>query len=177
MKKFLEEYGYAIVGIVVVICLVAIVTPVGKNIKTQLTDMIGNFASKTSEKADSSLDAIDITSINADESGEALGTLTFSINTGAFLEMYNEIVFTSVTEGATWQNLIDAGTTLTLTNGDETVTIYFTSDNGVACVNAVETEIYGGESIQLVTYNDVSYDFVSATNEIEIGTSYNICPE
>lgn len=64
MKKFLEEYGYAILGVAIVICLVAIVTPVGKNVKTQMTGVIGNFAQKISDKLDTSLNSVDTESLN-----------------------------------------------------------------------------------------------------------------
>lgn len=166
------------VASIVVVLLIALASPVGASVKENVLGLVNKFTDTTETLTNNMSDSVKNlhNSIMSDISNND-SLIDININTEAFLEMYNEIIFTSVTEGATWQNLIDAGTTLTLTNGNETVTIYFTSDNGVACVNAVETEIYGGESTQLVTYNDVSYDFVSVTDEIVIGTSYNIYPE
>ena len=50
MKSFLEEYGFAILAAIVVILLIAIATPVGSLIKTQVLGVVDSFASKTEAK-------------------------------------------------------------------------------------------------------------------------------
>ena len=46
MKRFFEEYGGIVLAILVVLVLIAIVSPVGKGVKNSLTGVANNFASK-----------------------------------------------------------------------------------------------------------------------------------
>ena len=52
MKKFLEEYGFAILAAIVVIILIAMCTPVGSLIKKQVMNVVNNFALKTESRLD-----------------------------------------------------------------------------------------------------------------------------
>lgn len=66
MKSFLEEYGYAILGVIVVIVLIAMVTPLGKVIKSALANVVNNFSAKTQNKLDGALNDLNITELNND---------------------------------------------------------------------------------------------------------------
>lgn len=50
MKKFLEEYGFAILAAIVVILLIAMCTPVGTLIKTQILGVVTNFGTATTNQ-------------------------------------------------------------------------------------------------------------------------------
>ena len=50
MKKFLSEYGFAILAAIVVILLIAICSPVSNLIQTKVENVITSFANKTSMK-------------------------------------------------------------------------------------------------------------------------------
>ena len=45
MKSFFEEYGFVILSAVVVIALIAMVTPVGTAIQNNLTSLVSSFTS------------------------------------------------------------------------------------------------------------------------------------
>lgn len=44
MKKFLEQYGYTIVAVLVIICLTATITPLGKIVKSNISNLVVNFS-------------------------------------------------------------------------------------------------------------------------------------
>lgn len=46
MKQFFEEYGGVALGILAVLVLIAMVSPIGTTIKTSLTGVTNSFSSK-----------------------------------------------------------------------------------------------------------------------------------
>ena len=50
MKSFFEEYGFVILAAIVVILLIAMATPIGDLVKTQIDGVINSFGSKTQSK-------------------------------------------------------------------------------------------------------------------------------
>ena len=55
MKSFFEEYGFVILAAIVVILLIAMCTPIGNLVKSQITGIVDSFANKTNTK----LNAVD----------------------------------------------------------------------------------------------------------------------
>ena len=55
MKSFFEEYGFVILAAIVVILLIAMCTPIGNLVKSQITGIVDSFANKTNSK----LNAVD----------------------------------------------------------------------------------------------------------------------
>lgn len=52
MKSFFEQYGFVILAAIVVIILIAMCTPIGSVVKTQIESITNSFASKTENKLD-----------------------------------------------------------------------------------------------------------------------------
>ena len=61
MKSFFEEYGFVILAAIVVILLIAMCTPIGNLVKSQITGIVDSFANKTNSK----LDAVDVSENSA----------------------------------------------------------------------------------------------------------------
>ena len=73
MKSFFEEYGFVILAAIVVILLIAMCTPIGNLVKSQITGIVDSFANKTNTK----LNAVD-----AGENTAYLRTLSTTGNEG-----------------------------------------------------------------------------------------------
>lgn len=52
MKKFFEEYGFVILAAIVVILLIAMATPIGTLIRTNISHIVESFGEKTTQKLD-----------------------------------------------------------------------------------------------------------------------------
>ena len=64
MKSFLEEYGFAILAAIVIILLIAMASPLGDIIRTQLSNIVNKFANSANKKLDAA-DAGDASAILA----------------------------------------------------------------------------------------------------------------
>ena len=73
MKSFLEEYGFAILAAIVIILLIAMASPLGDIIRTQLSNIVNKFANSANKKLDAA-DAGDATAVLAG------GKLTITAN-------------------------------------------------------------------------------------------------
>ena len=56
MKKFMEEYGFIALSVVVVVLLVSFCTPVGAAVKESITELVEKFTVGTNAVTDSALD-------------------------------------------------------------------------------------------------------------------------
>ena len=65
MKSFLEEYGFAILAAIVIILLIAMASPLGDIIRTQLSNIVNKFANSANKKLDAA-DAGDATAVLTD---------------------------------------------------------------------------------------------------------------
>ena len=110
MKDFLEEYGFAILAAIVVILLIAFAGPVSNLVKNQTSNIINSFADKTSTRL-SLLDAVDITSINADEAAWEHDlnsqSLMLVLDTEEPFEGEAYFHFVNVPEGSTFADIIE----------------------------------------------------------------------
>lgn len=52
MKKFLEEYGIAILAVIIIICLIAMSSPVGVEVSKSVKNTINKFAIASDRKID-----------------------------------------------------------------------------------------------------------------------------
>ena len=64
MKQFFEEYGGVALGILAVLVLIAMVSPIGDAIKTSLTSVTETFATKMNSGIDNATDVVDSTITN-----------------------------------------------------------------------------------------------------------------
>ena len=55
MKSFLEEYGFAILAAIVIILLIAMASPLGDIIRTQLSNIVNKFANSANKKLDAAV--------------------------------------------------------------------------------------------------------------------------
>ena len=65
MKQFFEEYGGVALGILAVLVLIAMVSPIGEAIKTSLTGVTSTFAEKMNNGIGTATKAVDGTITNA----------------------------------------------------------------------------------------------------------------
>ena len=70
MKQFFEEYGGVALGILALLVLIAMITPVGNIIKTSLQGIVNKFSTSITNQID---DAMNSTK-NAQESANTQGT-------------------------------------------------------------------------------------------------------
>ena len=64
MKQFFEEYGGVALGILAVLVLIAMVSPIGEAIKTSLKSVTDTFASKMTSGINTATNAVDGTITN-----------------------------------------------------------------------------------------------------------------
>ena len=69
MKQFFEEYGGVALGILAVLVLIAMVSPIGDAIKTSLTSVTSTFAEKMDNGIKTATEAVDGTITNAADTG------------------------------------------------------------------------------------------------------------
>ena len=64
MKQFFEEYGGVALGILAVLVLIAMVSPIGEAIKTSLASVTSTFADKMTNGINTATNAVDGTITN-----------------------------------------------------------------------------------------------------------------
>ena len=88
MKSFFEEYGFVILAAIVVILLIAMCTPIGNLVKSQITGIVDSFANKTNTK----LNAVDAGENTAYLRKGADGKLMIDISSGNSTDEFSYVV-------------------------------------------------------------------------------------
>ena len=70
MKQFFEEYGGVALGILALLVLIAMITPVGNIIKTSLQGIVNKFSTSMNSQLDAAMNSTK----NAQESANTQGT-------------------------------------------------------------------------------------------------------
>ena len=65
MKQFFEEYGGVALGILAVLVLIAMVSPIGNAIKGSLTGITNSFSQKMNAGLNTATESVDATISNA----------------------------------------------------------------------------------------------------------------
>ena len=65
MKQFFEEYGGVALGILAILVLIAMVSPIGETIKTSLKSVTDTFADKMTNGINTATNAVNSTITNA----------------------------------------------------------------------------------------------------------------
>lgn len=91
MKKFFEEYGFVILVAIVVIILIAMVSPIGGLIKTQISDIATSFGKKTDIKLRAASDGNNTTNLRYDSDGKIQLDFSSKNSTDTFTAYANYI--------------------------------------------------------------------------------------
>ena len=110
MKSFFEEYGFVILAAIVVILLIAMCTPIGNLVKTQITNIVDSFANKTSSKLNA-VDSGDASlALTQDGKGVVKGTLTVAKKEAEMTVKYRVV---RNSEQGNWTEIENSGTDYT----------------------------------------------------------------
>ena len=91
MKKFFEEYGFVILVAIVVIILIAMVSPIGGLIKTQISDIATSFGKKTDIKLRAVSDGNNTANLRYDSDGKIQLDFSSKNSTDTFTAYANYI--------------------------------------------------------------------------------------
>ena len=91
MKKFFEEYGFVILVAIVVIILIAMVSPIGGLIKTQISDIATSFGKKTDIKLRAASDGNNTANLRYDSDGKIQLDFSSKNSTDTFTAYANYI--------------------------------------------------------------------------------------
>lgn len=152
MKDFLENYGFAILASIIVILLIAMATPVGNLVKTQVSSIVESFAYRVNNKIDvvfvseeSPIAVVMLDSPNSPVNGTENVTFRSSAPLSTFQEVRvdDEVVDPSnydLTEGSTIVEF-HADYILTLSKGEHNVEIV---SNGGTAISTMERDSWNG---------------------------------
>ena len=134
MKSFFEEYGFVILAAIVVILLIAMATPLGGLVKSQITNIVDSFSNKTQSKLNATDGVINVRVSTANNK------ITLEWDAVKKEDIFKYSYKASNTKGeANWTDKAD----VTINDKNRTVTIEKDSNNQpLANKTKVEYKIY-----------------------------------